>query len=175
MKIIRNLPMVFAASVLGLVVVAASTADARPCTPDQQVLAEAIYAEVDLVCPCDGEYKNHGRYVRCVARTSNQLFKENPELARSCKRIGRKCAARSTCGKDGAVRCCLERERRCEDDPAPGNLIAEGTCAKIDGACDTNADCVEVRCKISRFQEKCEAKGGIPNGTGSCCGGCVLP
>ena len=166
MKIIRNLPMVFAASVVGLVVVAASTADARPCTPDQKLLAEAIYAEVDLVCPCDGEYKNHGRYVRCVARTSNQLFKESPDdIARSCKKIGRRCAARSTCGKDGAVRCCLERERKCED----------GICAKIDGTCLTNADCIQVRCKISRFQERCEAKGGIPNGTGSCCGGCELP
>jgi hypothetical protein len=162
-----------AVALAALSVALATPALAHRCTPDQQALAEELYGQVATACPCDGQWKNHGRYVSCVATTSNKLFKQHPEIARSCKRIGRKCAARSTCGKEGAVRCCLGRDHACLDDPIPGDLNPEGTCDSKDaGACDTNADCTEYRCKISRHPERCDARGGIDIGPGSCCGGC---
>jgi len=147
------------------------------CTPDQQALADDIAAQVAAMCPCpEAEpgkpWKNHGRYVSCVATNTNILFKQS-DVARSCKRGIRRCAARSTCGKPGAVRCCLTKDRECIGDTLPGDLNPDGHCERnVDLACDTNADCAETKCKIQRDTDRCLAKGGVDNGTGSCCGGC---
>lgn len=165
------------AAVAFLVLGGATSAQAKTCTPDQQALAAQVEAEVAAMCPCPEAqpgkpWKNHGRYVSCVATNTNILFKERG-IANSCKRTIRRCAARSTCGKPGAVRCCLTRDRECIGDTVPGDLNPDGYCERnVDLACDTNADCAVTKCKIQRDSERCLAKGGVDNGTGSCCGGC---
>ena len=158
----------------------APAADAKKCTPDQELRALEIHAQISEACPCDMQangqpWRNHGKYVSCVARTSNSLYKQNPDVARSCKKLLRRCAARSTCGKEGAVRCCFGREHDCLDDTVPGDSVADGECTNDSAtACDTNADCMTIRCKIDRRGvERCTERGGVANGTGSCCNGCA--
>lgn len=66
------------------------------------------------MCPCDGKmmpddsvqpWRNHGKYVSCVVRYRNALRKAGCLTDESRRTIAR-CAARSTCGKVGAVLCC---------------------------------------------------------------------
>jgi hypothetical protein len=79
------------------------------CPPD-------IAAAVAAACPCDGQplpsggvqpWRNHGRYVSCVVRLRNALRKGRCFTDDSQRRTLARCAARSTCGKSGAVLCCL--------------------------------------------------------------------
>jgi len=169
-----------AVAFVGLQLTLTPHADAAKCTPDQELLALEIHAQVSEACPCDVQangqpWKNHGGYVSCIATTSNRLYKQHPDVARSCKKLLRRCAARSTCGKEGAVRCCLTKEQECLNDSVPGDSVADGACIKdSETACDTNADCATIKCKIDRHgAERCEERGGVANGTGSCCNGCV--
>ncbi len=153
------------------------TVHAKPCTDEDKEAVELVSAELDARCPCDGGYRNHGRYVRCVARNTNKLFKEYG-LPSSCKRTIRRCAARSTCGKEGAVRCCFILEQACMNDPRPGDARPVGVCLEDhQSACDVNADCapLKTKCKISRSAENCEHRGGALSGSGSCCGACGAP
>lgn len=59
----------------------------------------------DLGKGCDNA-PNHGAYVSCVAQVANDLSKgTSPTLPKTCKGAVKKCAARSACGKAGAVAC----------------------------------------------------------------------
>ena len=75
-----------------------------------------IAAAIDAACPCDGQplpnggvqpWRNHGKYVSCVVRLRNALRKGRCFTDDSQRRTLARCAARSTCGKTGAVLCCL--------------------------------------------------------------------
>lgn len=148
------------------------TAEAAPaCDP---AVVEAVAAEIAATCPCDGgtspsgevtPWRNHGRYVSCVARTRNKLAKQLG-LSKSCLRTAVRCSARSTCGKrEGFVTC--RTPDLCSDPVADG--VAEGTCSDDPSiACDTAADCPVLRCTIKSSAERCLDRGGIP-ATGSCC------
>ncbi len=73
------------------------------CPPD-------VGAALAAQCPCDSSgpgqsWKNHGQYVSCVVRFRNDLRKAGC-LDDTAKRTIARCAARSTCGKAGAVLCC---------------------------------------------------------------------
>ena len=73
---------------------------------DAQAVADAR-AQVDADCDCAGA-PSHRDYVRCalgVARTRADAG----QLRSQCRSAVKRCAAKSTCGKPGAVTCCIER------------------------------------------------------------------
>jgi hypothetical protein len=119
-------------------------------------------------------WKNHGKYVSCVARFRNQLRKSGC-LTDDLKRSIQRCAARSTCGKEGRVLCCVYDLGTCND-PAPGDLTAAGVCSNDPTlACDVAADCTKSRSHIARDGAVCTADGGVDVGPGSICTACPPP
>jgi hypothetical protein len=105
-------------------------------------------AAIAEACPCDGRsddagavvpWKNHGQYVRCVARATRLAVKgSDGALHRRCVKDALRCAARSTCGRaDGVVNC-------------------------------TTTSGTESSCSFRPSAAECSADGGTA-GTGSCC------
>jgi hypothetical protein len=94
------------------------------------------------------------------------------------KRTIGKCAARSTCGKAGAVLCCAYDTSATCSDLLPGDALADGVCSNDPlVACDTAVDCITASGppRVARTAEKCSDKGGTPVGGGSVCSECPLP
>jgi len=167
--------------ILGLlsVVLLASTSAAFATPPQAGDCPPDVGAALAATCPCDGgpgqPWKNHGTYVSCVVRYRNDLRKAGC-LDDTAKRTIATCAARSTCGKEGAVLCCV--------------YDTSGTCTVADGAatgicsndatkaCDTATDCITATGpRVSRHPEGCTDNGGtIVVGGGSVCSACpILP
>jgi hypothetical protein len=129
---------------------------------------EAALADIAATCPCEGRtdetgalvpWKNHGKYVRCVAQATKAAVAESSgALTRRCLKQSVRCAARSTCGKrEGIVNCTFTTSGTCSG----------GTCD--DGEeCATDADCAVSRCSFRPSAEACTASGGVA-GLGSCC------
>ena len=125
-------------------------------------------AAISTCCPCD--QRNHGQYVSCVVRFRNDL-RQAECLDRDAQRQIARCAARSTCGKEGAVVCCFADTGDCSDTTPDG--IATGTCSNdSDVACDTAADCTTYRGRVRRSEDRCTSQGGISVGAGSACTAC---
>jgi hypothetical protein len=142
-----------------------------------------LAAELAFECPCEGlpgspgeapAWRNHGQYVRCVVHFMNDLRKSDC-LTDDARRLVKRCSARSTCGKEGRVLCCLTEAGTC-DDVTPGNLAEEGVCAgDPDVSCDTDADCTKTRARVAADEATCLADGGTAAGTGSVCTPCTPP
>src|SRR5262249_50774374 len=62
-----------------------------------------VRATINAECQCTG---NHGQYVSCVAHHVRDAVRNN-EIDTNCKGAVTRCAARSTCGKDGFVTCAI--------------------------------------------------------------------
>jgi len=122
------------------------------CTFDQAVNSK---------CSC-GAASNHGKYVSCVAHLVNDLTRCGL-LPTNCKGKVTRCAARSTCGKDGAQTC----TPTCVTDPVTGALVCSDDPTQ---SCATDADC--GKCHIRRNGD-CPA--GTTASTGSCCPTCAPP
>jgi hypothetical protein len=138
-------------------------------------------ADIAAACPCDADsngqgWINHGKYVSCIVRHRNELRQQGCLDAQTQRLIAR-CAARSTCGKDGAVLCCIyDTSGICSDAVADG--VKNGTCSNdATIACDTSTDCITSKGpKVKRHAETCTDHGGTVVGTGSVCAGCpALP
>jgi hypothetical protein len=130
---------------------------------------EDVDVAIDETCPCDGQvteggtepWRNHGQYVRCVVRYRNALRKAGCLSKAEFLGVAR-CAARSTCGRTGAVTCCLSETGTCSD----------GICSNdADVPCDIDDDCTRTRAKIVRDETACVERGGVA-GTGSVCNAC---
>ncbi len=152
----------------------AGAQDANECPDDAG-------AELAAACPCGGEaadkpWRNHGKYVRCVVHFRNALRQRGCLDAATQRTIAR-CAARSTCGKEGAVLCCVYDTSGTCDDPLPGAGTAAGTCSNdATTACDTATDCITASGpKLKRRAETCTGQGGTVVGTGSVCSACPIP
>ena len=129
---------------------------------------DAAAASIAAACPCEGRtddtgavvpWKNHGQYVRCVAKANKAAIAESAgAVSRRCLKSSQRCAARSTCGRaEGFVNCTRTTSSTC----------VAGACG--DGsACTTDADCTESSCSFRPSADACTATGGTP-GTGSCC------
>lgn len=138
-----------------------------PAACDETAVAAAV-ASIAEACPCDGRtddtgavvpWKNHGQYVRCVARATKAAIADSAgAVSRRCVKSSMRCAARSTCGRrEGTVNCTTTTSSSC----------VAGACA--DGsACATDADCTETSCSFRPSADACTATGGTP-GSGSCC------
>jgi hypothetical protein len=141
----------------GLIACALVLAASQPASPacgdspgDAQAVAETrAAAEVR----CDGAgAADHGQYVRCVAQVANQAARAG-QLPRSCRGAVARCAAHSTCGRQGAVACCRTDEK---------------------GA---------SKCRIVQDAARCTARAGVSacvSDHASCCdacpgGGCAPP
>ena len=168
----------FALIVAVLLLSQASAVSAQTACPTDGSCPTDVGACLAESCPCDrpgNAWKNHGQYVKCVVHLRNDLRNAGC-LDAEAKRTIASCAARSTCGKEGAVLCCTYDTSATCSDATPSNTIAEGVCSS-DGttACDTATDCITVvkGPKVVRGgEEACVARGGTPIGTGSVCGGC---
>jgi hypothetical protein len=115
-------------------------------------------------CSCEGA-ANHGDYVSCVANAASGLVSEE------CTGAVVRCAARSTCGKEGAVVCLRPKFGPCDR--------TSGTCRKDPStSCTTSHDCVSgARCSIKRSERACTDHGGmVVAGASNCCAPCgVVP
>jgi hypothetical protein len=138
-------------------------------------------AALAAACPCDADsqaqaWKNHGQYMKCVVHLRNELRKDGC-LDDTAKRTIASCAARSTCGKDGAVLCCVYDMSGTCNDPLPGDGTAAGTCSNdATKACDTSTDCVTATGpKVTRHDTTCTDRGGTVVGSGSACSTCPSP
>ena len=133
----------------------------------------AVQAALESECPCDlgvpggtAAARNHGRYVSCVSHVLNRLKKADT-IPKNCKGKIQRCAARSVCGKEGAVTCLIPQLGTCD--------TTTGTC--VEDAlllCTTDADCVlGTRCKTKRSAELCLERGGTVGASPTCCSDCV--
>ena len=144
------------------------------CPPD-------VATAIETTCPCEGRmlpnggvqpWKNHGQYVSCVVHLRNALRKGHCFADDSLRRTLARCAARSTCGKEGRVVCCLPTDATCTD-PTPDG-IPTGTCSNdASRACDTAANCAKMR--VSHDAMECAADGGKSAGAGSLCTATCTP
>jgi hypothetical protein len=128
-----------------------------------------VAAAVAAACPCGGDsqgqsWKNHGQYVSCVVRFRNDLRRQGC-LDDAAKRTIARCAARSTCGKEDAVLCCIYDT---------SGTCTGGVCSNDDAiTCIADADCITVKGpKVTKDESRCTERGGVSIGTGSVCQGC---
>src|SRR5262249_57130076 len=91
----------------------------QDCEPARCAAQAAIIAQ----CPSCDDASNHGRFVSCVAHVVKTLV-DDGTVPGNCKGAVVRCAARSTCGKPGFVRCLFPTDT-CVVNPATGL----GTCA----------------------------------------------
>src|SRR6266849_9952934 len=79
------------------------------CATDDPTGSKVLAARMTANSTCNcATATNHGAYVSCVAGVAKMLSSgTSPSLPTSCKGAVKKCAAHSTCGKPGAVTCCL--------------------------------------------------------------------
>ncbi len=127
-----------------------------------------VGAFIAAACPCDADsgghaWKNHGQYVSCVVRHRNELRKQGC-LDDAAKRTIAKCAARSTCGKEGFTLCCFyDTSATCD----------AGFCSNDSTvACTDASQCVTVTGPKKLKDEVCADRGGTSIGGGSVCQGC---
>src|SRR2546427_10333954 len=121
-----------------------------------------VQSAVDESCPCDAA-ANHGSYLKCVARALGQLAAQ-AAVPHPC--VGRimRCAARSTCGKPGAVTC-QTAESTCD---APN-----GTCTNAPSvSCTADSDC-GTECSIASSADSCQTAGGTVGTGTTCCAVCT--
>jgi hypothetical protein len=161
--------------VVAMVLFVAGPAAAQSACPTDGTCPTDVGACLAESCPCSADHgghawKNHGQYVKCVVHLRNDLRKAGC-LDAAAKRTIASCAARSTCGKEGAVLCCYyDTSATCD----------AGVCSNSGDTpvpCITATDCITVvrGPKVSRQVENCTDHGGTPVGTGSACSDCPLP
>jgi len=149
---------VWFASVLMLAVPALEARAEVDCSTARCTFDQAVSTN----CPCDSA-TNHGRYVSCVAHLTKSLVACGL-IPTNCKGKVTRCAARSTCGKDGFVTCttptstCDTTTGTCTDDPTV--------------ICTTDLDCGS-RCSTKHAADRCPTDGVV--GNGSCCPTCAAP
>lgn len=140
-------------------------------TPSCEDYRCSFQARLEADCPCTG-MGNHGRYVSCVAHVINDLVKEG--LPTKCKGQLKRCAARSTCGKEaqGFATCTTFQYGSCVT-----NADLTTTCDHDPSiACTVDTDCVvSSQCRLTRDAAGCEAAGGAVNLSPTCCSTCATP
>jgi len=167
-----------------------AAAKQAPCDADAVAAARA---EIDAACPCAGQvdeqsgltvsWKNHGKYVSCVAKATKSQAKDNG-IARNCLKGVVPCAANSTCGKKDEIACILSSPGTCDlvgtcdsggacqadaDCPEGEACTVVGSCADDQTkACASDDDCVVQSCAVMSAEDCTEVLGGDV-ATGTCC------
>src|SRR6185295_10732140 len=112
-----------------------------------EALRCAVKMDIDRACPC-ARAKSFDSYISCVAKKAKRL-----PIPKECREEVVECAAKSVCGKKGAVVCLVPGAPADDDDDdgVPG-------------------------CSIQRSASKCTAKGGVvATDRTDCCLDCVPP
>jgi len=152
----------------------AGCTDSRLSSVRDKILADCQSASSkNGSAPCTG---NHGQYVSCVARAANDAVR-NHELDPNCKGKITRCAARSTCGKEGFVTCTICNPGTCTI------TNGQGFCDDGSTSCTDSSTCPPVvnRCTIKSDATKCVVNAGQPEGStavavpGSCCSASCTP
>jgi len=154
-------PMAGVVFSLGLVIAAATTANAQATELTCDEWRCEFQDRVEARCPCS-EQTNHGRYVSCVAHVVKELVADG--LPTRCKGKLKRCAAKSVCGKEGFSTCTIHEYGTC----------VEGVCSHDSNiTCSADTDClVSSQCRITRDTARCEAAGGVANLSPTCCSSC---
>jgi hypothetical protein len=124
-----------------LVLALPAGASAARCNDDAAVAAARAAANAECDCATAAR---HGDYVSCVADVAKERA-TNGQLPSECKGEVVRCAAKSTCGKPGAVTCCRVDRRG------------------------------KIKCSIKKSADKCKAPRGGQACVGtseSCCDAC---
>ena len=132
------------------------------------VVVDALRADVDASCPCAGAddgsggitpWKNHGKYVRCVAHAVRDAAR-GAGVKRRCLRGAVPCAAQSACGKRGVEPCVKDTPDTC----------VGGACTNDPATvCVVDADCTVRACSV-QDPDDCTTSGGTVR-SDSCCFG----
>jgi len=160
----RIFSTIVAAAALTLIATGARAQDTELTCEDARCMFQQ---QVTEACPC-GDFTNHGQYVKCVGKIIRELT-ANTEFG-NCRGKLVRCAARSTCGKQGFVTCTRVELGTC--DTSTGFCLDEGI---TDVACTTNDQCVlGSRCSTKRSAEQCTERGGVVGTSPTCCSDCVV-
>lgn len=158
-------PMVAATLVVGLLLaVAPATAAPTPAVRGSKIcetaLVQSLIAEMEVACPCEGDWGVKRKYKACLRKAQRTIMKASGNtLRRSCIKSAFRCGSLSTCAEPDAVVTCSV--------PSGGKCLY-GLCSDdIGRACTTNADCVGS-CNLSKDASECAKAGGTSAG-GSCC------
>ena len=160
----RNGLLLVAVAVLALVATDVRAQDAEPLTCEEARCQ--FQQEITDRCSCE-QARNHGQYVKCVGRVIREITSDGA-VPKTCRGKLVRCAARSTCGKEGFVTCNRVKLGTCD--------LVTATCVEPAGlSCTSDSDCViSTRCSTKRSAEICEARGGIVGDTPTCCSSCVV-
>jgi hypothetical protein len=113
----------------------------------QAVAVDAVRELVAASCDCAGS-KSHKAYLRCAKSVIKSAVQAG-NLPRECRRTARRCEARSTCGREGAMVCCVPKK-------AGFKALVKGAGAKCRGtvcnapayaadACNDDGTCAQAR------------------------------
>lgn len=142
MRTIRVLGAAFGALAL-LAVTAQPGLAACGDNPGDLAAVQAARADVASNCPC-ASAANHGAHVKCAAGRANFLASDDGgnALPKNCKGVIKRCAAKSTCGKPGAVRCCTTKNgvTKCKITKDATKCTQKGGTASGTGSCCSDAD-----------------------------------
>jgi len=167
---IPKISMLLAAAVLGLLTVAGlhGSAVAQDTTPTCDDARCLFQQQIDAECSCD-QARNHGQFVKCAGKIIRDLTGDSEEF-KNCRGKLVRCAARSTCGKEGFVTCTRTELGVCD----PTALLCSEPAGQV---CATNDDCViSSRCSTKRSAEACIERGGVVGDSPTCCSSCeVVP
>lgn len=163
----KKISIATAAVLAALVFVGPTQALAQTSEPLTCEEARCLFQqEITDSCSCDTA-RNHGQYVKCVGKVIRDLSRAG-SIPTNCRGKLVRCAARSTCGKEGFVTCNRVELGTCD--------LNTATCIEPAGTpCLSDADCVvKSRCSTKRSAEKCLARGGIVGDTPTCCSSCAV-
>ncbi len=105
------------------------------CDPSSEAdRSDIANARAVIAAACDCAGMRHGSYVRCAVTHANAALAN-----KTCTRFVRKCASRSTCGRRGAVTCCIATTKgtRCKIRRGASRCAAShGTVGSCTSCCD---------------------------------------
>ena len=126
-------------------------------------------AAVAATCDCGGDRHT---YLSCATATAHATLTNQ-----GCTHVVRRCASRSTCGRQGAFTCCRTRSSgkiacTVKRDPAPCTAPRGGTACvgSAPSCCDA---CPDGACSTTTTTTQPTPCG--PDGGGSCAGSCLDP
>lgn len=110
-----------------------TTISLATCSAPAALVAARI--EVENSCGC-ARAKSHGAYVSCAKKLLKQLGRE-ALLPKDCQKVAAGCAVKSTCGKPGAVTCCIPSKKgtKCKVKRNAARCEAKHGCTGVSTSC----------------------------------------
>jgi hypothetical protein len=163
----RALPPVVALLLLTRLPTAAAVAACGPGSADEVAAARAA---VEAECDCTGA-PSRGTYLRCAATVADRAVVAGTRPG-ECRRTIVRCAARSTCGRPGAVACCrttTSGRAVCTVRADPGLCVPPAQVLQSSSCCD---GCPGRPATCPSGGERCGRDADCPLGYGCLAGEC---